>query len=233
MQIAIIPARGGSKGVPGKNLKMLAGKPLIAYTIEAAQESNCFNDIFVSTDDKQIALLANSYGIKIPFLRPADLSNDDTPMLSVIKHIICFYQSEGKKLQTIVLLQTTYPFRTAKDIIGAVHNFAENDYDSIISVQEVPDKYNPNWTYIKKDDTLQLFNGDVQPISRRQDLPQAFIREGSIYIFRAATIEKYDNIYGERIGFYLIRRKTVNIDTMDDFIEAERLMGLQKEAKEI
>lgn len=231
MVLALIPARGGSKGVPGKNIKILAGKPLITYTIEAALATKQIDEIFVSTDDPKIASVASSLGIEVPFLRPPELGGDTVPMLSVIKHVSEYYSRQGKRPETIILLQPTCPFRTSQDIVEAIQIFNEGNFDSLVSVQEVPDKYNPSWVYVEEEaGNLRLFNGDAQPISRRQDLPKAYTREGSIYIFKTDTIESFGNIYGTKIGFYLLQRKTVNIDTMEDFQQAEQLMLAKTES---
>jgi CMP-N,N'-diacetyllegionaminic acid synthase len=229
--LGLIPARGGSKGVPEKNIKELAGKPLIAYTIEAAMQSGVFADIFISTDDEKIAAVSKNYGIEIPLLRPAALATDTTPMLDVIRHVIDYYQKKNIQFDAICLLQPTCPFRRSSHIKEAVLLFEQNGYDSLISVQELPQKYNPHWVFIeKKPGELELFTKEKQPISRRQDLPNAFIREGSIYIFRQKTLDLYQNIYGNNIGYFLMRDESVNVDSMEDFTRALQLMSkLQSE----
>jgi len=229
MNIAIIPARIGSKGVPKKNIKNLGGKPIIYYTINAAQLSNVFDDIFISTDSQEIVDTASQYNIKVPILRPKALASDKTPMLDVIQHVIEYYTSINKIPDRITLLQPTCPFRTAQDIIDATNVFLGDELDSLISVKIVPDQYNPNWVY-KTDSNgiLTLFSGDDQPIARRQDLPATYIREGSIYIFKTTTVMNYNNIYGKKIGFYEIKRDTVNIDTPQDFIKAETLLKINQ-----
>lgn len=229
--LGLIPARGGSKGVVGKNIKELGGKPLIAYTIEAARQSGVFTEIFVSTDSDNIAAVSKEYGVKVPFLRPAALALDTTPMLDVIRYTVEFYQKENVQFDAICLLQPTCPFRKPSHIKDAVLLFEQGKYDSLISVQEVPQKYNPHWVFVEKQSgELELFTKEKQPIARRQDLPNTFIREGSIYIFRQNTLDQYQNIYGNSIGYYLIKDETVNIDSMEDFTRAVELMAkLQSE----
>lgn len=224
MNIAIIPARIGSKGVPKKNIKNLAGKPVISYTILAAQESKIFDEIFISTDSQEIVDICAKHNITVPFLRPAELALDKTPMLDVIKSVLEYYISINKIPHTITLLQPTSPFRSAEDISEAMSIFTKGELDSLISVKKVPDHYNPHWVYTNENGNLKLFSGADQPIARRQDLPSTFIREGSIYIFKTATVKTYNNIYGKSIGYYRIDRPTVNIDTPQDFSEAENLM---------
>ena len=222
--LAIIPARGGSKGVPRKNVRLLGDKPVIVYSIEAAQAAGIFIEIFVTTDDTEIAEVSGAAGIKVPFLRPMELAEDHTPMLDVIKHVLAYFNNRGKSFDAVCLLQPTTPFRTVEQIKEAFAKFKSGDYDSLMSVVEVPAKYNPHWQYIQKENSgeLQLFNGAQQPITRRQELPKSYIREGSLYFFKPETIEKYDNIYGDSIGYYLIEKETVNIDTPEDFEKAVR-----------
>ena len=142
--IAIIPARGGSKGVPRKNIKVLGGKPLIYYTIQTALEAN-FKKVIVSTDDEEIAIISKSLGAEVPFLRPSSISGDKDSSLSLIQHAVKYFENENFDFKAICLLQPTYPFRTQELINSCVKKLENPLYDSVISVLEVPDKYNPDW----------------------------------------------------------------------------------------
>lgn len=224
--LAIIPARGGSKGVPNKNIKLIAGKPLIQYTIDVCKNVNIFDEIHVSTDSTDIANVVHDLGINIEQLRPSYLAEDDTPMLEVIRYIINSYKEKNKFFNKIFLLQPTAPLRTEQDILLANEKFI--DCDSLISVKRVPSHYNPHWVFQRKDDQfIQLFTKDDQPIARRQDLPTTYIREGSIYIFKPETIEKYGNIYGDNIKFIEIKHDTVNIDHEEDVLKAIKLLNVK------
>lgn len=221
--LGLIPARGGSKGVPKKNIKMLCGKPLIQYTIEAAIKSEAFADIFVSTEDLEIADISTQLGIRVPILRPSELAQDTTPTLPVIQHVLEYYKSLGISFDAVFLLQPTCPFRTAEQINDSIIAFQNQKVDSLISVLEVPQKYNPYLTYFQNEDKLLHPVVTYQSV-RRQDIPVAYIREGSIYLFHVSTIENYGNIYGEAIGYYKISGQSVNIDSMEDFYQAERMI---------
>jgi CMP-N,N'-diacetyllegionaminic acid synthase len=223
-RLAIIPARGGSKGVPGKNIKALGGKPLIAWTIEAARSSGLFDSILVDTDDQKIADAAEQAGVAVPRLRPAELAKDNTPMLDVIRYVL----DSNPGYDTIVLLQPTCPFRTADEITKGIEKFEQGRFDSLLSVTRVPDKYNPHWVFIEKENGLALITGEKQPISRRQDLPATFIREGSLYIFSEKTVRDYNNIYGEKIGYLECEGLRINIDTPSDFEAAEEFLKSSK-----
>jgi CMP-N,N'-diacetyllegionaminic acid synthase len=224
--LALIPARGGSKGVPRKNLRPLAGKPLILYTVEVARASGSFAEICVSTDDPEVAAVTAAQGLPVPALRPPALAADDTPMLDVVRHVLGQYRERGTSFDAVALLQPTAPLRTVDQLKAAIDTFAAQELDSLISVVEVPAKFNPHWVYVEREPgLLHLFCGRESPIPRRQDLPPAYIREGSIYLFRTQTLDRYGNVYGKKIGFFLVTGPTVNIDTEEDFAAAERLLA--------
>ncbi len=223
--LAIIPARAGSKGVPQKNIKLLGGKPLIAYSIEAATESGLFSQIFVSTDSEEIAQVAIKYGANVPVLRPKELALDSTPTLPVITHAVEYYRSIGEEFDAVCLLQPTSPFRTAKHIKEVFTIFNGGKYSSVMCAIEVPAKYNPHWVYKEKDGKLQLFTGESEPISRRQELPKVYSKEGSVYLFSIETLATFNNIYGDNIGYYLMSDKSINIDTTEDWLKAEEYIA--------
>jgi len=223
--LAIIPARGGSKGVPGKNKKLLNGKPLIQYTIDAALQSNHISEVLVTTDDTEIITISKSLGANVPFVRPKHLAEDTTPTLPVIQHAISHLEAEGKQFDAICLLQPTSPFRPKGFLDKALETFTEKQTDALISVQEVPHEYNPHWTFKpNKNGTLHIATGEKNIIPRRQELPKAYHRDGSIYITKTKIIQEKNSLYGNSISYIVSDTQYyVNIDTQEDWQKAEQL----------
>ena len=224
--LAIIPARGGSKGVPGKNIKLLSGKPLIEYTTEVALQSKLLTKVAVSSDDDKIIELAKNTGVEVPYKRPSNLSEDATPTLPVIKHALAYYKNIGEEFDAICLLQVTSPFRTVDFLDNAIQKFINEAADSLISVQKVPHEYNPHWTFeLNEEGNLKIATGEDIIISRRQELPIAYHRDGSIYITKTNVIEKQNSLYGKSIAYIESDKDLyVNIDTMEDWGKAELLL---------
>lgn len=220
--LAIITARGGSKGVPGKNSKLLGGKPLISYSIDQAMASNSFAKIIVSTDDETIAQIGLDYGAEVPFLRPLELSNDTAASIDVVQHAIEFLESQNKFFDAVCLLQPTSPFREKGLIHNAVTKFKNTDLDSLVSVLPVPHEYNPHWVFESdENDNLNIATGEKEIITRRQELPQAFFRDGAIYLTKTEYIKK-GTFYGDKLGYIESNPNLyVNIDTMEDWKKAE------------
>lgn len=225
--LGLIPARGGSKGVPRKNVRLLGGKPLIEYTVEAALRARRVNRVLVSTEDAKIASVAKSLGAEVPFLRPASLAQDDTPMLPVITHATEAVIAEGWVPDVICLLQPTFPFRPPEAIDACIELLEAQAADCVITVHRVPAHFNPHWVYFERPDgSLQLSTGESEPIPRRQALPPAFYRSGAVYVTRTATITKHDSLYGDRVvGYETPAESSCNIDTMDDWARAETLVA--------
>lgn len=224
--LAIIPARGGSKGVPGKNIKLLGDKPLIAYSIEAALTSKLISNIIVSTDDENIANIATQYGAEVPFLRPADLATDTARSVDVVLHTLDFLAARDQHFEAVCLLQPTTPFRTKGFIDQCINTFIKQRVDSLVSVQPVPHEFNPHWTF-EPDASghLRIATGEESIVSRRQDLPKAYIRDGSIYLTLVSVLKNQHSLYGNTIGY--VESDTadyVNIDTIDDWAVAEKLL---------
>jgi len=221
--LAIIPARGGSKGVPGKNIKLLNGKPLLAYTSEIALQSKYLTEVVVSTEDEQIIEVAKSLGIKFPFIRPVVLSQDNTPTIDVIIHALQWYENQNVLFDAICLLQVTSPFRTVDFLDNAIETFIEKGTDSLVSVQKVPHEYNPHWTFeVNAAGNLKIATGENQIISRRQELPTAYHRDGSLYITKTKVLLKEHSLYGESTAFIESDPESyVNIDTLEDWERAE------------
>lgn len=217
--LGIIPARGGSKGIPYKNIKILQGKPLIAYTFESAQRSNLLTRTILSTDDDAILKTCEELGMDIPFKRPSELGCDDTPTLSVVLHALEYLGNEGEYYDAICLLQPTTPFRSPDLIDKSIELFIAKDCDSLISVRKIPSDYNPHWVFEKdKNGFLRISTGEKNIIPRRQELPDAFIRDGALYITKTKILINEKSMYGQKIAYYEHKSKYyVNIDTMEDW----------------
>ena len=221
--LGIIPARGGSKGVPRKNIKLLAGKPLLAYTAESALNSKLLTQTIVSTEDPEIADVAREIGLDAPFLRPDDLALDETPTFPVVLHALIAMEAAGETFDAICVLQPTNPLRTSQDIDACIHLLETSGADSVISILPVPDSYNPKWVYWKTSEgQMELSTGDSEPISRRQDLPKAFHRDGTVYVTRRNVLFEYGNLYGKNVrGYQMDQSRSINIDTHEDWDVAE------------
>lgn len=237
--LGIITARGGSKGIPGKNIKPLLGKPLIAYTIEAAQKSGVFDRIILSTDDDAIANVVKKYGIEVPFMRPKELAQDTTGHLSVVIHAVSWLRDNEKYFPDyVMILHPTSPLRQAFHIKEAVDIILRNEADSVLSVAPIPEEFVPNKAMvIRNDDFLELASGDsvYKRIARRQDLPQTYWSIGSIYLFKTELLfsKEEPNFYGERVMPYIVDEKyAVDINEPNDWELAERALMKIKEENE-
>ena len=221
--LGLIPARGGSKGVPGKNIKLLGGKPLIQYTSEIALQSKFLTKVILSSDDDAIINVAKELGVEVPFKRPAVLAKDSSPTLPVIMHALDYYKSIGVTFDAVCLLQVTSPFRTVIFLDEALQKFINKNTDSLFSVQEVPHEYNPHWTFeVNVKGNLQIATGEDNIISRRQELPIAYHRDGSIYITKTNVIESQNSLYGKSTSYIKSPKEFyVNIDTQEDWQKAE------------
>lgn len=224
--LAIIPARGGSKGVPGKNVKLLNNKPLLAYTAEVAFASNLLAEVIVSTEDKEISAIAEGLGIKVPFIRPMSLAQDNTPTVDVIIHALKWYESQSVFFDAVCLLQVTCPFRTVEFLSKAIGKFIEQDTDSLVSVLKVPHVYNPHWTFETNDKgNLKIATGEKEIISRRQELPTVYHRDGSIYLTKSKVLLEEHSLYGKSTAFIESDPEFyINIDTLSDWDKAEEII---------
>ncbi|MBU3822732.1 acylneuraminate cytidylyltransferase family protein [Flavobacteriaceae bacterium XHP0103] len=224
--LAIIPARGGSKGIPNKNIKLLQGKPLLAYTVEIARQSNYFSELIVSSEDASIIDMAKQYGVRAPFVRPKGLAQDDTPTIDVVIHALKWYKKRSVFFDAVCLLQVTCPFRTIEFLEASIAKFIESGCDSLVSVQRVPHKYNPHWTFeLNEAGYLEIATGDDTLISRRQELPVAYHRDGSIYITKTDVILNQHSLYGKQMAFMESPEEhEVNIDTPEDWHKAETII---------
>ncbi len=230
--LGIIPARGGSKGVPGKNTRLLGNMPLLAYTAEAAKQSGLLSKIIVTTDSEEIGAVAKNCGIEVPFIRPAHLAEDTTPALPVVQHALNYFAEQEKQFDAVCLLQPTYPFRVPGFIDACIKKFAEKNAGTLISVRPVPHQYNPHWVFEKnKDGFLRMATGDSSIIPLRQQLPEAFIRDGNVYIIKTEVIQLQNSLYGKNLAFEVSDAQWyVNIDTIADWNEAEEKAEAYKKA---
>ncbi|MFK7935341.1 MAG: acylneuraminate cytidylyltransferase family protein [Saprospiraceae bacterium] len=226
--LALIPARGGSKGVPNKNRKLLGGKPLLHYSIETALACSEISETLVSTDDENIAELARAAGANVPFLRPAQLATDRSPTIDTVLHAVQFLQAQGKVFDAVCLLQPTVPFRRLADLQTAIQTFANSAADSLVSVREVPHQFNPHWVFeaAQASGFLKIATGETEIIPRRQELPRAYYRDGSIYLVKTEILLKTNSLYGEKIAYHLSTNpRHVNIDTLEDWEMAEEIVN--------
>ena len=223
--LGLIPARGGSKGVPHKNSKELYGKPLLQYTIEAAKKATGIDRLVFSSEDEGLRSLAKSLGAEVPFERPADLAQDTSGSLEVIQHALHTLSQQGDHYDAVCLLQVTNPFRTTALIDEAIAIFKKNEMDALVSVLKVPHDYNPHWVFEANDNgQLHIATGEKEIIKRRQELPDAFIRDGAIYITKTSVILNENSLFGESLGYIISDpERHVNIDTMDDWYAAVAL----------
>lgn len=228
--VAIITARGGSKTVPRKNIRLLSGKPLIYYTIKEAQTSKYVHRVLVSTEDREIAEITKGYGAEV-VPRPVELAQDDTPSLPVFRQVIKYLEDvEDSHPDVVVLLQPTSPLRTAEDIDGAIEKFLHTNCDSIVSVCEA--EHPPQWMYILEGDRLKPIIGGREKVTRRQDAPKVYRLNGAIYVTRSNVIIKQNTVVGHNTGAYIMPlERSIDIDTELDFRLTELLMR-EREATE-
>lgn len=221
--VAIIPARGGSKGISKKNIKLLNDKPLIAYTIEAAKKSKYIDRVIVSTDDREIADISKYYGAEVPFMRPENLAQDTTQGLLVILHFLEWLYHNGYNYKYICQLQCTSPFRTEIHIDEAIEELIAGNGDSIVSMCEV--KENPFWMKRIKNNKIVDFINNQEEHFQRQNLPQVYSLNGAIHIAEADILMERKTWYTDNTLPYIMSQETsIDIDDILDFKFAEFMM---------
>jgi N-acylneuraminate cytidylyltransferase len=218
--LGIIPARSGSKGLPNKNIKLLKGKPLLAWTIEEALSSKYLEQVIVSTDSSEIAQIAINYGALVPFLRPKNLATDESPTVDTVLDLI-------KKLPNydyVVLLQPTSPLRTVEDIDSAIDIMTTAKAKALVSVCESDES--PYWMYkMNANNILSPLVEATESISRRQDLPKSYTVNGAIYVAHTDYLLKNKSFFGaETLGYVMEKEKSFDIDSADDFKEVEMII---------
>jgi len=220
--LVIIPARGGSKGVPKKNIKLLNGKPLIYYTIEAARKLFADEDICISTDNEEIKQVVEKTGLKVPFLRPNELATDTAGTYEVLLHALNFYKNQGKEYQAIVLLQPTSPLRTEIHIQEAIDLFSK-DMDMVVSVKET--ESNPYYVLFEENEEGFLAKSKEGNFTRRQDCPKVWEYNGAIYVINIASLLVKKMNQFEKIRKYVMSEdSSVDIDNSLDWKVVELLL---------
>jgi N-acylneuraminate cytidylyltransferase len=225
--VGVIFARGGSKGVPHKNIRLLNGKPLIAYAIEAALASRLIDRVIISTDDPEIAAISKDYGAEVPFMRPAELAQDDSPEWLAWRHAIqmLMQATQLAKMDIMVSIPPTAPLRTADDVDKCIQEFLDSDADIIISVK--PSERNPYFNMVTLDDAgrARLVLSSDQAIERRQDAPAVYDITTVAYVVRPEFVLKADSMFDGNVRAILIpSERALDIDTELDFKFAELLL---------
>jgi len=232
--LAIIPARGGSKGLPRKNIKPLLGKPLVAWTIEQAKNSKYVNKVVVSTEDKEIAEIAKEHGAEVPFLRPDKLARDDSQRIDVIMHAINWFEERGEDFDILVFLEPTSPLRDVEDIDKCIELLLNNKKArAIVSVAKSELAHPEFNVVINKDGFIRKTDGSTNfRVLRRQELSDVFFFEGSIYISYTDTLKRKKEFYHDLTLAYVVPKyKYHEIDEISDFICVEALMKAKLEGK--
>lgn len=225
--LALIPARGGSKGIKNKNITDLCGKPLISYTIEAGKQSSYIDDVVVTTDSQAIATVAKQYGANVPFLRPAELASDTSKSIDAVLHAIRTLSDMGNDFDLLILLQPTSPLRTASDIDHAIETFFKQKAESLVSVSPVSDS--PVLIRQIAD------NGQLSKILscnstvRRQDMKPFYVVNGSIYINYVSDITESTSFNDNLYGYIMNADHSVDIDEPNDLLYAELIMKSQQD----
>lgn len=222
--LALIPARENSKGIPGKNLKVLGDRPLLAHAIRCAGEIPGVR-VVVSTDSETIATVAREWGAETPFIRPAALATDTAPMIDVIVHAVTTLAADGWAADIIVLLQPTAPFRRPDDIASALALLHQDpSIDSVVAVEAVPQHYSPHYVMKIEDGNLVSFLPAGVQLSRRQDAPVAYSRNGQFYIARVDRLLETGSLYGAVCRGFVTAHPAVNLDEPKDWSEAIDLL---------
>lgn len=221
--LAIVPARGGSKRLPYKNVRQLGGKPLIAWTIDAARKSGCFIDVLVSTDDPEIANVARAHGALVPWLRPKEFATDAAKSIDVVLHALDWYERECEPVDGMMLLQPTSPFRKIKTIRNAAARFIALGADTpLVSVSQA--ETHPAWTFSLEGSRMQPFCGWDYLSQRSQDLPPAYTLNGAIYVSSPTRLRDSQSFYAQDMHALVMTNSAEahDIDTPDDWEYAEQ-----------
>ena len=223
--LAIIPARGGSKGIPHKNIINLCGKPLIAYTIESAKQSVYIDTVIVSTDDVDIQRVSEDYGASVPFLRDAKIASDEATTISVVVDAVERLAVSGQKFDAVVLLQPTSPLRTTEEIDVAIDVFFQNNMQGVVSVDVA--EVSPFLLRTIEGGKLQRIISESSTI-RRQDMPTYYEVNGAVYINHIREIDENLSLNDNPIPYIMNREHSIDIDTWDDLDEAKEILAINK-----
>ena len=229
--LTIIPARGGSKGLPGKNIKELCGKPLIAWSIEQALASKYVDKVFVSTDSEEIAKIAKEVGANVPFLRPAELATDDSPTSDAILHVLEQLSMKGESYDYVALLEPTSPLRKSNDIDDAISMIVQNaDTDCLVSVGEIHMEHPMIVKKFNAKGFVAPYISNITKIHQRQQADEAYFPYGVIYISRVSEFKKNQTFYTEKtIPYFIERWQNYEIDDELDFMIIEQIMKIKME----
>ena len=228
--LAIIPARVGSKGLPGKNLKELCGKPLIAWSIDVGLRSKYIDLLIVSTDGLEIAKIAEKYGASVPFIRPPELATDEATSIEVIKHALHYCEGAGLNFDYTILLEPTSPLREVDDIDRALESLVDNEqFLSIVGVAKTESQNPAFLVKLGKSNSLSgLYSSEIGKI-RRQDIQDVYFLEGSIYISETRILQERETFYHQdTMGYIFPKWKSLEIDDLEDFTMVEALMSRKK-----
>lgn len=221
--LGVIIARGGSKRLPGKNIRALRGRPLIAYTIEAAQGAKTLTRTIVSTDDPEIARVAAECGAEVPFIRPAELATDTSLPAGALAHAADWLEGAGVSVDAVVLLQATSPLRRSDHIDAAVALFRSTGVDTVTAVKSAP--AHPYWCWKPEGERIEPYFSIAHMEISRHELPPAYIETGAIYVIRRDLLAQ-GMLYGPRVvGYVMDDAASVDIDTMEDFEFADYLLA--------
>lgn len=224
--IAIIPARSGSKGLRDKNIKDLKGKPLLAYAVEAAKQSGIFDVIHVSTDSEEYAIIARQFGADVPFLRSSETATDTSSTWDAVKYVLEQYEQLNQSFELVTVLQPTSPLRTADDIKGAYRFFEEKEANMISSVCEM--EHSPLWSNTLPEDlSMEKFENEQIIYMPRQSLPTYYRENGAIYMLKTDYLRTANNIYKDKCYAYIMERShSIDIDVEMDFRIAEMMLQM-------
>lgn len=228
-RLAIITARSGSKGLPDKNIRSLSGKPLMAYSIEAARDSGLFERIHVSTDSENYKEIAEAWGATVPFLRPESLAGDTVSSWDVVKQAVAAFSEMGEEYEEIALLQPTSPLRSAEDIRKAHALMEEKEAKAVIGV--CPMDHSPLWSNtLPEDGSMAGFIRSEVILSNRQALPEYYRINGAMYFIKKECLDKIESLYEDRCFAYVMpTERSVDIDTIADFYLAEALLRAKEQ----
>ncbi len=226
--LAVITARSGSKGLKDKNIKPLGGRPLLAYSIEAAKDSGMFDKVFVSTDSEQYAQIARQYGADVPFLRSDEIAGDHASSWDAVREAVQGYEKLGKRFDTVTLLQPTSPLRTAEDIRSGYRLFTGKDADYVIGV--CPTEHSPLWcNTLPEDMSMDGFISKEIDEKPRQELPDYYRINGALYIVKVSALDGVDDMYHQGCYAYVMPpERSIDIDTAFDFKMAELFIEQMK-----
>lgn len=227
--LALIPARSGSKRLPGKNIRPLAGTPLINWSIRSAQQSQAFCDILVSTDASEIAEIATAAGALVPWLRPTELASDSADPVDVALHALAWYEAQHGPVDGLMLLQPTLPFRKEATIHAAIALYVEHGQKPVVSVEHAA--HHPAWCFRHEHGRLVPYHGWELMNSRSQDLPTAYCTNGVIYLVHPDTLRQ-DRTFVTEEALPLVmtdKNESIDIDTMEDWLAAEAAVRQNQE----